>query len=54
MESINEDFLRSPNFILYESTKKIKRQMERYICKLKLGETIGTEFFLFNTISRYE
>ena len=46
MESINEDFFRSPNFILYESTKKIKRQMERYICKLKLGETkTGTGFF---------
>ena len=45
MESINEDFFISPNFISYESTKKIIRQMERNICKLKLGETIGTGFF---------
>ena len=45
MESINEDFFISPNFISYESTKKIIRQMERYICKLKSGETTGTGFF---------
>ena len=46
MESINENFFICPNFISYESTKKIIRQMERYICKLKLGETkTGTGFF---------
>ena len=34
-----------PNVISYESTKKIIEQMEKSICKLKIGEMQGTGFF---------
>ena len=36
---------RFPNVISYECTKKIIEQMEKFICKIKIGETIGTAFF---------
>ena len=36
---------RYPNVISYECTKKIIEQMEKFICKIKIGETIGTAFF---------
>ena len=34
-----------PNIISYECTKKIIKQMERNICKIKIGEEQGTGFF---------
>ena len=34
-----------PNFISYECTKKIIEQMEKSICKIKLGNKQGTGFF---------
>ena len=36
---------RYPKVISYECTKKIIEQMEKFICKIKIGETIGTAFF---------
>ena len=34
-----------PNFISYESTQKILEQMEKNICKIKIGQKQGTGFF---------
>ena len=34
-----------PNVISHECTKKILEQMERSICKIKIGKTLGTGFF---------
>ena len=34
-----------PNIISYECTKKIKQQMEKNICKIKIGKEQGTGFF---------
>ena len=34
-----------PNVISYECTKKIIEQMEKYICKIKIGQEQGTGFF---------
>ena len=34
-----------PNVISYDCTKKIIEQMEKNICKLKIGKTQGTGFF---------
>jgi len=46
MEGENENFLIGcPNVITYECTKKIMEQMEKYICKIKIGQNQGTGFF---------
>ena len=46
MESKNEELLvECPNIISYESTKTIIEQMEKNICKIKIGNTRGTGFF---------
>ena len=34
-----------PNVISYDCTKTIIEQMEKYICKIKINENIGTGFF---------
>ena len=34
-----------PNIITYECTKTIKQQMEKNICKIKIGQEQGTGFF---------
>ena len=34
-----------PNVISYECTKKIIEQMEKNICKIKIGNEQGTGFF---------
>ena len=34
-----------PNVVSYESTIKIKEQMEKNICKIKIGQEQGTGFF---------
>ena len=34
-----------PNVVSYESTKKIIEQMEKNICKIKIGNEQGTGFF---------
>ena len=34
-----------PNIISYECSKKIIKQMERNICKIKIGKELGTGFF---------
>ena len=34
-----------PTFISYESTQKILEQMEKNICKIKIGQNQGTGFF---------
>ena len=34
-----------PDVISYETYNKIKEQMEKCICKVKIGETMGTGFF---------
>ena len=41
-----------PNIISYEYTKTIIDQMEKNICKIKVGNEQGTGFFLQNSISR--
>ena len=46
MEDNKESLLTGyPNAISYESTKKILEQMEKGICKIKLGQEQGTGFF---------
>ena len=46
MEFIPESILTGyPNVISYECSKKIINQMEKYICKIKIGEEQGTGFF---------
>ena len=46
MEDNKESLLTGyPNAISYESTKKISEQMEKGICKIKLGQEQGTGFF---------
>ena len=46
MESENEELLVGcPNIISYESTKIIIKQMEKNICKIKIGGARGTGFF---------
>ena len=46
MESENESLLTGyPDTITYECTKKIKEQMEKNICKIKIGQNQGTGFF---------
>ena len=46
MEEIKESILTGyPNVISYECTKKIIEQMEKYICKIKIGQEQGTGFF---------
>ena len=46
MESENEELLVGcPNIISYESTKTIIEQMEKKICKIKIGHNRGTGFF---------
>ena len=34
-----------PNVIPYESHNKIKEQMEKNICKINIGQSLGTGFF---------
>ena len=34
-----------PSIISYECSKKIVKQMERNICKIKIGKEQGTGFF---------
>ena len=47
MEANNESVLMEyPNVISHECTKKILEQMERSICKIKIGKTLGTGFFV--------
>ena len=46
MEGINESLLTGyPNVISYESVLKIINQMEKVICKIKIGNEVGTGFF---------
>ena len=46
MEYENESLLTGyPDAITYECTKKIKEQMEKNICKIKIGQDQGTGFF---------
>ena len=48
MESENEAHepsVKYPNIISFESTKKIVNQMEKKICKIKIGNNQGTGFF---------
>ena len=46
MEGINENIIKDhPNPIPYECSKKILEQMEKNICKIKIGEEQGTGFF---------
>ena len=46
METIKESLLTGfPNVISYDCTKKIMKQMEKNICKIKIGEKLGTGFF---------
>ena len=46
MSENKESILRGyPNIISYECSKKIINQMERNICKIKIGEEQGTGFF---------
>ena len=40
-----------PNIISFECTKKIIKQMESNISKIKIGKEQGTGFFCKNTIS---
>ena len=45
-EELKESILTGyPNVISYECSKKIIEQMERNICKIKIGEEQGTGFF---------
>ena len=46
MEADDESILTGyPNILSYECTKKILTQMEKYICKIKIGNEQGTGFF---------
>ena len=46
MEGINETVLTGyPNAIPYDCSKEIIKQMEKNICKLKIGNEQGTGFF---------
>ena len=46
METIKESLLTGfPNVITYDCTKKIMEQMEKNICKVKIGKELGTGFF---------
>ena len=46
MESKEESLITGyPNVISYECTRKILEQMEKNICKIKIGEEQGTGFF---------
>ena len=46
MEWIDESILTGyPNMISYECTKKIIEQMEKNICRIKIGQNQGTGFF---------
>ena len=46
MEADDEKILTGyPNILSYECTKKILTQMEKYICKIKIGNEQGTGFF---------
>ena len=46
MQPKNESkFTGYPNLITYECTKKIMKQMEKNICKIKVGKNQGTGFF---------
>ena len=46
MEVVKEKILTGyPNVISYECTKKITEQMEKYICKIKVGQDQATGFF---------
>ena len=46
MEGKNEGLLTGyPKVISYESSKKIIKQMEQNICKIKIGQEQGTGFF---------
>ena len=46
MEGIKESILIGyPNEISYECTKNILQQMEKNICKIKIGKEQGTGFF---------
>ena len=46
MEIVKEKILTGyPNVISYECTKKITEQMEKYICKIKVGQDQATGFF---------
>ena len=47
MEVAKEKILTGyPNVVSYEFTKKITEQMEKYICKIKVGQDQATGFFL--------
>ena len=47
MEDKKENILLGyPSIISYEGTKKIKEQMEKYICKINIGKSQGTGFFV--------
>ena len=46
MDSNKESILVGyPNVISFESSKKIVEQMEKNICKIKIGNEQGTGFF---------
>ena len=46
MEGEKESILTGyPNIISYESSKRIIKQMEKNICKIKIGNEQGTGFF---------
>ena len=46
MEEENEDNLTGyPNIVSYECSKEIIKQMEKNICRIKIGEDQGTGFF---------
>ena len=46
MKEIEESILTGhPNAISYECTKKIIEQMEKNICRIKIGQNQGTGFF---------
>ena len=46
MEAIKENNISGyPNVISFDCTKEIVNQMEKNICKIKIGENQGTGFF---------
>ena len=46
MKEIKENNISSyPNVISFDCTKEIMNQMEKNICKIKIGEEQGTGFF---------
>ena len=46
MEDIKETIISNyPDIVPYECSKKIIKQMERNICKIKIGQEQGTGFF---------